>query len=303
MRRGVRRAFTLIELLVVIAIIAILIGLLLPAVQKVREAAARMKCANNLKQLALAFHNYESAHDGFPPPQIATPFTGWGSMILPHIEQSAVGSLYQPAFDFYAPENQTAVNVRLAVHVCPSVPSSDRLLKPIGNVAFTDRTGEAGDYYVARSYQEFRNDPAGEWFGALDFTTNARTKFAAISDGTSNTLLLYESAGIPVTYQKRTAVPCTNSQNPSNCNRHWFAAWASFHNSRIYSWKEDGSDSGGTCVVNCSNDLAYGVYAFHTGGANAAACDGSVRFIRAGVSKEQMKAFVSRSGGETVAID
>ncbi|MBP3957249.1 DUF1559 domain-containing protein [Gemmata sp. G18] len=302
MCRGNRRAFTLIELLVVIAIIAILIGLLLPAVQKVREAAARMKCSNNLKQLSLAFHNYESAQGGLPPSQFSPPFTGWGSITLPYIEQGNVAAIYKSELDFYAPENQTAVNTRLDTHICPSTPSSDRLLKPIGNVSFTDRTGQAGDYYVPRSYKTSAS-ATEEAVGAISYLKDVRTKFLEVTDGTSNTMLLYESAGMPVTYRKRAPVACANTTNPANCNRHWFAAWSSFHSSRIYSWTFDGVNSGGPCVVNCTNDLAYGIYSFHTGGANFGLCDGSVRFVSENVTPDVIKSFVSRAGGEVFNLD
>src|SRR5215831_17376085 len=130
------RAFTLIELLVVIAIIAVLIGLLLPAVQKVRQAAARLKCQNNLKQLGLALHDYAGEHNNaFPPANVLT-ITGtsanavaWGTVILPYIDQTALYSKYDlKAAPFPPPyglaSNIAVISTPVNMFVCPSVPSA-----------------------------------------------------------------------------------------------------------------------------------------------------------------------------------
>src|SRR5262245_61561596 len=131
-----RRGFTLIELLVVIAIIAILIGLLLPAVQKVREAAARTKCANNMKQLGLAANNYEGTYQRLPPslfldvtPGAATPpypfvIHAWGPYYLPYIEQDNLYKQYDLKTPFVSPQNVAVISNKVSTFICPSAAHS-----------------------------------------------------------------------------------------------------------------------------------------------------------------------------------
>lgn len=206
-RVGPRKGFTLIELLVVIAIIAILIGLLLPAVQKVREAASRLKCGNNLKQLGLAYHNYHDTNTQLPPAAMGNTFATHFVLILPFIEQN---NLYNK-FNLSLPMTSGANNTQLLANesvvssfICPSIRGS-------GNAMTT--LGPATDY-VATGNREGDNDcdrfdgKADQNWGMLIYTTDelltdltlntgrtgrkSRTSFASVTDGLSNTTLLGE---------------------------------------------------------------------------------------------------------------
>jgi prepilin-type N-terminal cleavage/methylation domain-containing protein len=117
------RGFTLVELLVVITIIGVLIGLLLPAVQSAREAARRMQCSNNMKQLGLAFHNFEANNGGFPPLDWARSnegWAGWGVFLLPYLDQQALADSYNWKYDFFDPVNQAVSETKLSMYICPS---------------------------------------------------------------------------------------------------------------------------------------------------------------------------------------
>jgi prepilin-type N-terminal cleavage/methylation domain-containing protein/prepilin-type processing-associated H-X9-DG protein len=338
-----RSAFTLIELLVVIAIIASLMGLLLPAVQKVREAAARTQCGNNLKQMGLALHNYHDANQTFPqafkplpssdttaPPGTGTYGASAITLILPYLEQDNVYRLVDTTraalSSLNMPPRNPAYSTPLKVFLCPSAPGNPTV----------DYSAE-----LWNSFNNFGIDvryPPGLILGRTDYAPDAGMQAAVagisinagasivceppdgpvrivtITDGSSNTTMVIEDAGRPIWYGSKGAVKMPSYTGAPGTTPQGGGAWADPLN---YIATNGGDPSGSgiaagggfmgippapwTCANGCTNDSE--IFAFHTGGSNVLFGDGSVRFVRNGLTMAQMEALLSRAGGEVISFD
>jgi prepilin-type N-terminal cleavage/methylation domain-containing protein/prepilin-type processing-associated H-X9-DG protein len=291
-----RRGFTLIELLVVIAIIAVLIGLLVPAVQRVREAASRLSCNNNLKQLGLALHGFEARKRKFPPGQVQGPYPeaevywkvnhGWAVYILADIEQQPLLKYYHWDKKLADPTNQSVVATPLPLFQCPSASPPNRFMTSWPFDAFAGGKAACGDY--APTWGVDPRLTAGDSNGVM--VPNYMTRINQITDGTSNTIVLTEDAGRPALWQASTMVPSVVVQG---------GPWAGFITGiTVMGSTPDGASRPGPCAMNCTND--HEVYSFHPGGANAVFADGHVQFLSASVNVRVLAALVTRAGGESV---
>ena len=295
-----RRAFTLVELLVVIAIIAILIALLLPAVQKVREAAMRSQCQNNLKQIGLALHNYHSDHGTFPPG--GTTVGGQGLafhvLILPYVEQDNLYKQFNLNQAYGGATNKPLGLVRVPIYLCPLPAQGLRSEASfefvnnappwashyIGNMGPNDRPSGGTRYDVTLT-----NSPQGGVArqGVLGYDTKIRV--TDIIDGSSNTFLVGEMStvrpgGLSMGRRAWTRgcwsgsdLQCTSARNVANAmNTVWY----------------NGS--------NNFNNVSFG--SMHPGGTHWLFGDASVRFMSESTSMAVYLATASRDGGETNAL-
>jgi prepilin-type N-terminal cleavage/methylation domain-containing protein/prepilin-type processing-associated H-X9-DG protein len=300
--------FTLIELLVVIAIIAILIGLLLPAVQKVREAAARMKCQNNLKQLSIAMHNFHDTRSTLPPGSTYHESGGWQLTILPFIEQQPLYALFQglgatsPGV-YNAPNVANVTGRQLTLCTCPSdtvaLPgggtyhgcSYQNYAVNFGNTAVSD-SSSTGAMTTLTSYN-------GITFGGAPFRFNNGQKLTDITDGTSNTLMMAE---------------VIQGQGQDVRGFTWWGDAEGFETSLRPNDSNPDLVTHTYCnsnppnpPANCPGTTANGgaVRAFaarsrHTGGVNVALCDGSCRFVTNSIDATTWLYLGTSQGGEVL---
>jgi prepilin-type N-terminal cleavage/methylation domain-containing protein/prepilin-type processing-associated H-X9-DG protein len=311
-----RAAFTLIELLVVIAIIGVLVGLLLPAVQKIRAAADRLSCQNNLKQIGLAIHNYETA-TGLLPSSIRPagftplPRTSWAVEVLPYIEQDNLQKNYDVTQNWSAPINLPITSQPIKIFRCPASPRRNLLdgdpQTDVWNLVATS------DYAASAGVAAFATDVNST--GAVEpglLEKNGHVTFADATDGLSNTLLVVESAGRPQIYRR--GVPYGTPPAHKVNGGGWARPASDF---LLATSSPDGSTPVGGCAVNCTNGFDYQgypaplfgtdgsseTYSFHPGVANVLLGDGSVRAVSATISVTTYANLVNRRDGLVLGTD
>jgi prepilin-type N-terminal cleavage/methylation domain-containing protein/prepilin-type processing-associated H-X9-DG protein len=297
------RAFALIELLVVIAIIAIMIGLLLPAVQKVREASNRAKCQSNLKQLALAAHAYHDANGSFPAGYAYSSrirASTWAVLLSPYLEQAALAERWQPGVDVQSGGRSALQALVMPVIVCPSDALPDPAqfeVTPPGTAGSAD-----GVYLGLTSYGPNAGTlPYSATVTDGVFHNNTKVRLAEITDGTSGTLLFGEHSHFE---------PLWPPMNAYNSDFAYFAQWSSQItwlgamseiNYRLPASVATAAPAFGSpmwLTYYYSRVFAYG--SNHPGGANTALADGSVRFIAESLPISTLKALSTRAGGEVI---
>ncbi len=314
-----RPAFTLIELLVVIAIIGILVAMLLPAVQAAREAARRTQCNNNIRQVAIAAHNFADAKKHFPssirPAGLTTlPRIAGILQILPYLEEQGSYDKYDLSKNWSHADNRAIVSQQIATLLCPSSPSPERLDGVPENSPWKPEVAAPTDYSPTVGVDKRLKD-AGlvdqEGKGLL--AKNEKPRHRDVRDGFSHTIMYAESGGRPYLYRNGQQV---GDLDTYRVNAGGWARPASDFSVDGSSY--DGASFPGPCAINCTNgeDFANGsfphpyygtegtaeAYSFHAGGAHFAFGDASVHFIGDDIDIREFAKLVTRAGSEQVSV-
>lgn len=301
-----RNGFTLIELLVTMAIIAVLIALLLPAVQQAREAARRSQCANNVKQIGLAMHNYESQFGMFATSTRPIPAQSVGKQaaaltrILPFLEQNGVFQQYNFNVNWFDNPNPSAIQTQMSAFHCPSTPNGDRMdtkVITVGAVTFAGPRACA-DYAPWEGVGTLLTgtglvDPQSQASPSVLQVNFNQCRIADILDGTSSTIFIGEDAGRPKWYIRGGVAP-GGTILPG-------AGWADDEQDFfLHGAQADAmASSPGPCAVNCHNDGE--LYSFHTGVANVLYADGHAKFLAANTDIRVVARLITPRGQEVLS--
>lgn len=320
------RGFTLIELLVVISVIAVLVALLLPAVQRAREAARRAQCVNNLHQMGMAFHNYHSTYNQFPPVYVAVrkskipqPYGIEGTyddpnihtyneFLLPFLDQAALYNRIDFTAPYFSPvdmtpiglsrytaDNRSVISTSLPVFLCPSAPRTDNSF----NSTFSGFQMPITCRFGATDYGPSNGVTRGSSLMNLSLQSTTDIADGVLSnnyphnglrdviDGTSSTALMWEIAARPTVWNRGKRQDGAQTAG---------GGWAELLNAE--NWF--GGSPGDGCAINCTNKAETGVYSFHTGGVNFLLCDGSVRFLGENTSLAVFVNLVTYKSGTVV---
>ena len=307
--RFLRKAFTLVELLVVIAIIGILVGLLLPAVQAAREAARRMQCSNNLKQIGLALHTYHDANRSFPPLWVSTAGpsdrANWITMTLPYIEQGNLNATYDANTSTGGGAGNAFLNkADIAAFRCPSAPQNPPA--PYPTIPAAQFTWALGNYVCNNGLGPMRSVSVALGIATVVkpgvFGCNSKIGIRDMTDGTSNTLLVSEVIA--------NASNATKSDWRGNLT---YPEFCMFHWNYPPNTTQPDSLRDVLCIstprIPCigiytaynNRNIIMSARSTHTGGVQATFGDGSVRFIGQSINLISWQGLGSPNGGEIVS--